>query len=65
MPLISIAEVYPKYAPWVFVEPRLAEAKENGKLSLNLHWESGSPSFADAIRAVYIEGANQLSTEVA
>jgi len=52
MPLISIAAVYPRYASWVFVGPRLAGAKENGKLSLNLHWESGSSPFADAIRAV-------------
>jgi hypothetical protein len=35
-----------------FLGPRLAAAKENGKLSLNLHWESGSSPFADAIRAV-------------
>jgi hypothetical protein len=66
---VSVAaemDMYPKLAPWVYVQPRLAGAKEIGKLSLNLHWDAGASGFADAIRAVimYIEGANQPSAEI-
>jgi hypothetical protein len=59
-------DMYAKYALWVFVVPRLAGAKENGKVSLKLHWDSASSSFADSIGAVimYIEAANQPSAEV-
>jgi hypothetical protein len=58
-------DMYPKYAPWVFVEPRLAGAKENGKVSLDLPWDGEASRFADVIGTVvlYIEAAKQTSAE--
>ena len=58
-------DMYPKYAPWVFVEPHLAGSKENGKLSIDLPWDRDTSFFVDVIGAVvmYIEGAHQTSAE--
>jgi hypothetical protein len=50
-------DMYPKYAPWVFVTPSVAGAGDDGKLVLDLHWNPASPSFEMVIGAVvtYIE----------
>src|ERR1700674_5242862 len=35
-------DFYPQYLPWVFVEPHLAGAREDGKLCLDLAWRPDS-----------------------
>ena len=42
-------DFYPKYVPWVFVEPRLAGAREDGKLAIDLLWDREASGFADVI----------------
>jgi hypothetical protein len=58
-------DMYPKYVPWIFVEPHLAGAREDGKLSINLPWDREASGFADVIGVVilYIEAAHQTSAE--
>ncbi len=50
-------DLYPRYLPWAFV----TGAREDGKLSINLSWDSEASRFADVIEAVvlYIEAAIQ------
>jgi hypothetical protein len=43
--------MYPKYPPWVFVDPHITGANERGKLSLDVGWRLES-TFADVIGAV-------------
>jgi hypothetical protein len=46
-------------------EPRLAGAREDGKLSINLPWDGEASSFVDVIEVVimYIKAAHQTSAE--
>ena len=50
-------DMYPKYAPWVFVMPTTLGAREDGKLCVDVGWSSGS-TFADVIGPViaHIDG---------
>lgn len=51
---VSVAaemDMYPRFQPWVFVEPHITGANERGKLSLDIGWRRES-TFADVIRAV-------------
>jgi hypothetical protein len=57
-------DMYPKYAPWVYVTPSVAGARDDGKVVLDLHWDPGSPSFEMVIGAVvaHIERAQHVSS---
>jgi hypothetical protein len=57
-------DMYPKYAPWVFVTPTILGAREDGKLCVDVGWSPDS-TFADVIGAVviYIEGVSGASSE--
>jgi hypothetical protein len=53
-------------------KPRLAGAREDGKLLIDLPWDGEASRFVDVIGAVvlyavvlYIEGAHQISSDVA
>lgn len=51
---VSVAadmDTYPKYQPWVFIKPPILGAREDGKLVLDVSWNSDS-TFADMIGAV-------------
>ena len=50
-------DMFPKYVPWVFIEPHVEGANANGKLAVAVDWSPDS-TFADVIGAVvlYIEG---------
>jgi hypothetical protein len=54
-------DFYPQYLPWAFVTPSIAGAREDGKLLIDLHWDSESSRFVDVIGAVItcIEAAHQ------
>lgn len=57
-------DMFPKFAPWVFVTPAVTGAREDGKLCLDVGWRSGS-TFADVIAAVvaHIESASSVTAE--
>ena len=52
---VSVAaemDMYPKYQPWVFVDPHITAANERGKLCVDVAWSPETSRFADVIRAV-------------
>ena len=55
-------DTYPKYAPWVFVDPHIAGTNERGKLCSDVGCRSGS-KLVDVIGPVVaqIEGAGSVS----
>ena len=50
-------DMYPRYAPWVFVTPTILGAREDGKLCVDVGWGADS-TFTDVLGAVvlYMEG---------
>jgi hypothetical protein len=50
-------DTYPKYVPLVFVTPTILDAREDGKLCVDVDWQRDS-TFADVIGALiaYIDG---------
>src|SRR5216683_6702413 len=57
-------DFYPRYLPWAFVTPRVAGAREDGKLLVDLHWDSESSRFVDMIGAVLDSVSQALFFEV-
>lgn len=58
---VSVAaemDVYPKYPPWVFVDPHITAANERGKLCVDVSWSPETSRFTDVIgtTVLYIEG---------
>ena len=51
MTVAAEMDMYPKYQPWVFVEPHITAANERGKLCVDISWSPES-TFADVIEAV-------------
>jgi hypothetical protein len=56
-------DMYPKYVPWVFIEPHVEGANADGKLRIDIGWGPDS-TFADVIGALiaYIDARCREST---
>ena len=56
--------MYPRFQPWVFVEPHITAANERGKLCVNLSWQSETSRFADVLGTVvaHVEAVDGASS---
>jgi hypothetical protein len=52
---VSVAaemDMYPKYKPWVYVTPTIADANADGKLSVIVSWNPSTSMFLDVVESV-------------
>jgi hypothetical protein len=47
-------DFYPKYLPWAFVTPSIVDAREDGKVPLDLAWDGEASRFVDVIEVVVL-----------
>ncbi len=55
-------DMYPKYAPWVYITPTIAGATADGKLCLDVGWHRDS-RFAGVIGAVVLHIERSFQNE--
>jgi hypothetical protein len=59
-------DFYPKCQPWVFVRPRIAGARDNVKLCVDVTWSFEISRIVEVIGAVvgHVENRNRIASEL-